>query len=93
VVSRAFAGRGIGAALLDWAGLSARRSYGARWIRVDVWTTNTALHAYYRSQGFVFSGFSEALEPGPSAALFQKKTDHIRTTGPALFRIQPTSGD
>ena len=36
VVSRAFAGRGLGAALLDWAGLRARRLHGARWVRVDV---------------------------------------------------------
>jgi GNAT superfamily N-acetyltransferase len=92
VVSRAFAGRGIGAALLDWAGLRARRSYGARWIRVDVWTTHIALHAYYRSQGFGSSGFSEALGPYPSTVLFQKETDRIRTTGQALFRIQPASG-
>jgi hypothetical protein len=54
---------------------------------VDVWTTNTALHAYYQSQGCEFSGFSEALGSYPSAALFQKETDRIRTTGQALFRI------
>ena len=74
VINRAFARQGLGAALLDWAGLRARRWYGARWIRVDVWTTNTRLHAYYQRQGFGFCGFSEAFRHYPSAALFQKET-------------------
>jgi GNAT superfamily N-acetyltransferase len=91
IVSRAFAGRGLGTALLDWAGLRARGSYGARWIRVDAWTTNTALHAYYERQGFEFCGSSEASGPYPSAALFQKETGRIRTAGPAPFRVQPGS--
>jgi GNAT superfamily N-acetyltransferase len=89
VVSRAFAGRGLGAALLDWAGLRAKGDYGARWIRVDAWTTNTALHAYYERQGFGFCGLSEAFGFYPSAALFQKETGRIRPTGPAPFRVQP----
>src|SRR5262249_28233549 len=89
VVSRAFAGRGLGAALLDWAGLGARQRYGARWIRVDVWTTNTRLHDYYRRQGFTFCGFSEAFRYYPSAALFQKATGRIRPTRRSLFRTHP----
>jgi GNAT superfamily N-acetyltransferase len=93
VVSRAFAGLGLGVALLDGVGLRARRRYGARWIRVDVWTTNTALHAYYRSQGFGFCGFSEASGSYPSAALFQKETSRIWLADPALFRIQPECGN
>jgi ribosomal protein S18 acetylase RimI-like enzyme len=93
VVSRAFAGRGLGAALLDWAGLRARRLHGACWVRVDVWTTNTALHAYYQRQGFVFCGFSNTSRYYPSAALFQKETGRIQPTGQTLFRIQPAIGD
>lgn len=93
VVSRAFSGRRLGAALLDWAGLRARQSYGARWIRVDVWTTNTALHAYYKRLGFGFCGFSEAFAYYPSAALFQKETTRVRPPEQALFRIQPAPGD
>jgi len=89
VVSRAFAGRALGAALLDWAGLRARRRYAARWVRVDVWTTNAALHAYYRRQGFEFCGLGEAYAHYPSAALFQKATDVIRPARMALFRLQP----
>ena len=67
VINRAFARQGLGAALLDWAGLRARRWYGARWIRVDVWTTNTRLHTYYQRQGFGFCGFSEAFQHYPAA--------------------------
>jgi len=93
VISRVFAGQGLGAALLDWAGLRARRHYSARWIRVDVWTTNTALHAYYQRQGFAFCGFSNTSGYYPSAALFQKETGRIQPTGQALFRVQPATGD
>jgi ribosomal protein S18 acetylase RimI-like enzyme len=92
VVSRAFAGRSLGAALLSWAGLRARRYYRARWIRVDVWTTNTALHGYYLRQGFKFCGFSEAFGYYPSAALFQKETGRVRPAGQPLFRIHPPPG-
>jgi len=91
VVSRRHAGRGLGSGLLDWAGLSARRRLTARWVRVDVWTTNTALHAYYLRQGFEFCGFSETINHYPSAALFQKATERITPPADALF--QPTPQD
>jgi len=93
VINRAFARQGLGAALLDWAGLGARRQYSARWIRVDVWTTNNALHAYYQRQGFGFCGFSDTSGYYPSRALFQKETGRIRPAGQAIFRIQPALGD
>lgn len=87
-VSRRYAGRGLGGQLLDWAGLRASREYGARWIRVDVWTTNTRLHDYYRRQGFEYCGLSPV--PGyPSAALFQRATDQLRSAGEPLFREDP----
>jgi GNAT superfamily N-acetyltransferase len=86
VVSRRYAGFGLGAQLLDWAGLRAGRQYGARWIRVDVWTTNTALHDYYRNQGFEFCGFCQTIADYPAAALFQKRTDEIKPPGSPLFR-------
>jgi GNAT superfamily N-acetyltransferase len=89
VVSRDRAGEGIGAALLDWAGLRARQRYGARWVRVDVWTTNAALHAYYQKQGFDFCGFCEASPRYPSAALFQKATRSIQPTWDTMFRLDP----
>lgn len=83
-VSRRYAGMGLGSQLMDWAGLRASREYGARWIRVDVWTTNTGLHDYYRRQGFGYCGLSP--EPGyPSAALFQKPVEAIEPPGELLF--------
>jgi GNAT superfamily N-acetyltransferase len=93
VVSRSHKGQGLGAALLDWAGLRARQRHGALWVRVDVWTTNTALHEYYRRQGFESCGVSEEIDQYPSAALFQKATDRIRPAGRPLFQmIPPASG-
>jgi GNAT superfamily N-acetyltransferase len=92
VVNRSHANQGIGASLLDWTGLRARRRFGARWVRVDVWTTNTALHEYYRAQGFDFCGFSDAINHYPSAALFQKATEQIRLPQRVLFRLS-TPGD
>jgi GNAT superfamily N-acetyltransferase len=52
VVRRSYAGQGLGAALLDWAADLAKREHKARLIRIDVWTTNVQLHAYYEKQGF-----------------------------------------
>jgi len=71
ITKTAYRGRGLGASLIDWAGRQSGGQYGARWIRIDVWTTNTNLHSYYRSIGFVLVGFCE--DPDyPSGALFQK---------------------
>ncbi len=86
VVSRQYAGHRLGAQLLDWAGLRASREYGARWQRVDVWTTNTRLHDYYRDQGFVFCGFCEWIADYPSAALFQKPINEIKPLEDPLVR-------
>ena len=77
-------GSGLGGQLLDWAGLCAGHDYGARWVRVDVWTTNTWLHAYYRGQGFTFCDYSP-VRNYPSAALFQKRINQIRPPATPLF--------
>jgi GNAT superfamily N-acetyltransferase len=83
-VSRRYSGRGLGAQLLDWAGLRAEREYGARWIRVDVWTTNAELHDYYLDHGFEPCGLSPV--PGyPSAALFQKPIAEVGEASAAGF--------
>ncbi|MFJ4633046.1 GNAT family N-acetyltransferase [Streptomyces sp. NPDC088847] len=50
-VDRKYAGTGLGSRILDWAGDQAFRQ-GAQWLRLDAWTTNPQLHAYYEEQGF-----------------------------------------
>jgi ribosomal protein S18 acetylase RimI-like enzyme len=86
-VHRSYAGHGLGAALLGWIGLQARQRYGAEWIRVDVWTTNDGLRSYYQRLGFQFCADSD--DPGyPSGALFQKSTDYIELSEPALFHAE-----
>jgi ribosomal protein S18 acetylase RimI-like enzyme len=91
VVGRPYRGAGLGAALLDWAGNSGRRDYGARWIRVSAWTTNLGLHAYYRRQGFSECGFHPD-DGYPSGARFQKPTAGLRAPGTALFRELLSAG-
>ena len=71
--------------MIDWAGLRADREYGAHWVRVDVWTSNTELHAYYRSLGFRFCDYSP-LPSYPSAALFQKAVGEIEPMVAPMFR-------
>lgn len=51
-VDRTCAGTGLGGALLDWAGEQAVRQ-GVKWLRLDAWTTNQRLQAYYLEHGFV----------------------------------------
>jgi GNAT superfamily N-acetyltransferase len=84
VVSRDYAGRRLGGTLLDWAGLTGLRDFGARWIRVDVWRTNKELHAYYERQGFRSCGMS-ADPDYPSGALFQKSTAQLEESEPPMF--------
>lgn len=74
IVDRSNAGLGLGAALLDWAAQIARENYGAGLIRVDVWTTNWGLHAYFEGQGFIrcqATGPRELIDY-PSQALFER---------------------
>ncbi len=71
ITAREYAGIGLGAQLIEWAG---RRAYGiskAKSIRIDVWTTNEALHSFYQKIGFARCGACPD-ESYPSGALFQK---------------------
>ncbi|MFE2266448.1 GNAT family N-acetyltransferase [Streptomyces griseosporeus] len=52
-VAREYAGHDLGGRLLDWAGDRAHRA-GARWIRLDAWTTNDRLQRYYLEHGFTY---------------------------------------
>lgn len=91
VVDRMCAGRGIGAALVDWAAQQSAQAFGAMWVRIDVWTTNTALHAYYVSQSFVPVRCDPQNYPGyPACALFQRRIDPSGTArAPYPFSVSP----
>jgi GNAT superfamily N-acetyltransferase len=84
ITDRQFAGWGLGAQLIDWAGLRAHQEYGAEWIRIDVWTTNLALHEYYMQRGFEPCGRTP--DPDyPSGMLFEKPIAKITEPIPPLF--------
>jgi GNAT superfamily N-acetyltransferase len=89
ITARGYQGRSLGAQLIDWAGWRARHEYGAQWIRIDVWTTNTALHDYYMKTGFQPCGF--CADPDyPSGRLFQKRTARIEASDiPLLTQPSP----
>ena len=78
IVSRSHAGIGSGAALLDWAAHVAMKDYRAQLIRVDVWTTNRDLHAFYEQQHFTrqVGRDPQELDDYPSQALFERPVDH-----------------
>lgn len=86
ITARSYAGRELGAALIDWAGQRAAEQYGARSIRIDVWTSNTALHNYYRGRGFHYVGLCP--DPlYPSGALFEKPIPALEDrTAPPLWK-------
>ncbi|MFC8709983.1 GNAT family N-acetyltransferase [Streptomyces sp. NPDC057197] len=77
-VARTHAGRNLGGRLLDWAGDRGFRA-GAQWLRLDAWTTNTGLQAYYLRNGFqhvrtVLQGTAVNGGPRVSGWLAQRRT-------------------
>ncbi|XRQ03893.1 GNAT family N-acetyltransferase [Actinomadura welshii] len=81
VVHRDYAGLGLGAELIDWAGRKgASRQRNAELIRIDVWTDNTELHEYYRRQGFTDVAIRTTSDNTPSGALFEKPLPAPPTT-------------
>ncbi|MFI5064593.1 MAG: GNAT family N-acetyltransferase [Streptosporangiales bacterium] len=86
IVSRRQAGRGVGAALINWAGLRGR-AWDAQFIRIDVWTTNNELQNYYKAQGFTHVRTYDLDDPWdyPSAALYQKPMKEIDRAAAARF--------
>lgn len=74
-VRRSSAGMGLGGLLLDWAGNRAAAE-GAKWLRLDAWTTNKALHAYYVGQEFTH--VRTIIRPDyPSGTLFQRPAVYV----------------
>lgn len=87
IVARKHAGLEIGRDLVDWAALRAQSDWGAQCVRIDVWTTNKALHSYYENRGFRFSRIATGLESKnyPSAALFEKHMADVDPKASARF--------
>lgn len=76
VIHRDYAGLGLGAELIEWAGRTgASQQQRAELIRIDVWTDNTELHDYYRRQGFRDVAVRSTSDSTPSGALFEKPLD------------------
>jgi GNAT superfamily N-acetyltransferase len=75
IVRRRYAGLGLGAALMDWAADMAQRDHRAELIRIDAWTTNVQLHAYYERQRFTRCPDPQGLGDYPSQALFERSVD------------------
>lgn len=88
IISRQHAGRGIGAALINWVGLRGLRNWDAQWIRLDVWTTNAELQTYYKGQEFNHLKTWTFDDPWeyPSAAVFQKPTTEIDLAAAKIFQ-------
>jgi GNAT superfamily N-acetyltransferase len=84
VVARRYAGLGLGAALLNWAGRTGRLAHDARVVRISAWTTNLGLHDYYYGQGFRSRGFHPD-DGYPSRARFEKLTSVIPFCWPPMF--------
>jgi ribosomal protein S18 acetylase RimI-like enzyme len=68
-VARDQTGRSVGAGLVQWARADAARA-GAEVVRIDVWSTNEPLHAYYEGLGFEYLRTVPEVWP-PSGALFE----------------------
>ena len=90
VVARRFSDLKIGAGLLNWVCDHARRRYQAKLIRIDVWTWNSALHNYYRAQGFRSQGLCADLSY-PSRARFQRSTSRKTRRTPRILAAFGTS--
>jgi GNAT superfamily N-acetyltransferase len=87
IVSRGYAGIGLGAGLLDWASDVAKRDHEAAFIRIDVWTTNVDLHAYYEGQRFTRQEGRDPRELAdyPSQALFEREVERTGSDYTNLF--------
>lgn len=88
IVSRRYASMKLGASLLNWAAGQAARAYGARLVRIDVWTTNGALHSYYDHQGFTRVKDCGD-ESYPSRARFERAISRIGDGGQVILNTDP----
>jgi hypothetical protein len=70
-VRRSEAHRNLGADILDWASDQVRLA-GRKFLRLDAWTNNVALHDYYMRLGFRLVRIVDS--PSGSGALFERDT-------------------
>ncbi|WP_280397253.1 GNAT family N-acetyltransferase [Nocardia carnea] len=89
IVDLRYSGHGVGRKLLAHAA-ALTRTQGRSWVRLDAWTTNTDLHAYYRRAGFRLARVAGPDRPSPSCALFERHIDEWRTDD-ALISARPAS--
>lgn len=86
VTAKGFSSLHIGTAVIDWAAQWGKKKYGARWVRIDVWTSNKALHTYYEKRGFTSCGLVPD-ESYPARALYQMPTTHVNGYAPTTVEI------
>ncbi|WP_083868589.1 GNAT family N-acetyltransferase [Nocardia niigatensis] len=92
IVDLRFAGNRVGESLLAHAAHLARLQHRT-WVRLDAWTTNDDLHAYYRRAGFHLARIAGGAATGPSRALFERPTaawPHPVAPRPTLTAGEPT---
>lgn len=95
VVGRGYSGIALGAALLDWAADVAKKDHKAALIRIDVWTTNLDLHAYYEGQRFIRCEGRDPRELAnyPSQALFEREVGEPGSDYTRLFITEEGSSE
>ncbi|MFC9661383.1 GNAT family N-acetyltransferase [Nocardia sp. NPDC127606] len=89
IVDLRFAGRQVGDHLLAHAAHLADHEHRP-WVRLDAWTTNTALHNYYRRAGFALARVAGPGASGPSKALFERQTGTWPSRQPPRFTATST---
>jgi hypothetical protein len=72
----------LGSAILDWASIHAERA-GARWLRLDAWTSNTRLHKYYLEHEFHLVRTVQAPDI-KSGVLFERRAGVTLDLGPTI---------
>ncbi|HLJ55593.1 MAG TPA: GNAT family N-acetyltransferase [Chthonomonadaceae bacterium] len=71
-VRRAFAGRKVGAQILDWAAEQCAAA-GKSFLRLDTMSVNLRLRAYYEELGFEFRGINPT--PVWQPAMYERRVD------------------
>jgi GNAT superfamily N-acetyltransferase len=87
MVRRSHSGLRLGAALITWVGQKAVEQWGAKSIRIDVWTDNHELHRYYKGIGFNRIGTCQSWPENPACALFELPIEHLPPVSPWPFRV------